>query len=88
MKDNEIMKLRSTKFFSSSWVHSFCFFVLEWAWVIWEVFSLPFELLPPLKWTGWGGGYGYVGGGGYEYGWGAEPPDEPPIGGGGYEYGG
>jgi hypothetical protein len=29
-----------------------------------------------------------VGRGGYEYGGGAIPPDEPPVGGGGYGYGG
>jgi hypothetical protein len=32
-------------------------------------------------------GYGYAGGGGYEYGEGSWPPDEPLARGGGYEYG-
>jgi hypothetical protein len=80
MKDNEIMKLRCTKFFTSPWVHSFHFFILEVAWVVWEIFSPPPELSPSLDRTGWGGGYGYAGGGGYVYGWGAGPPDEPPVG--------
>jgi hypothetical protein len=83
MKGNKIIKLRSTKFFSSPWVHSFLFFILKGAWAIWEVFSLPPELSPPPEWTGWGGGYGYVGGGWYGYGWGAGPPEESPIGRGG-----
>jgi hypothetical protein len=57
-------------------------------WVVWEVFSLPPELSPPPEWIGWGGRYGYARGGGYEYGWGAGPTNEPPARGGGYEYGG
>jgi hypothetical protein len=88
MNDNEIMKLRSTKFSLSSWVRSFLFFIIDRAWVVWEVFFPPPELSLPLEWTGWGGGYGYEKGGGYEYGEGAWPPDEPPARGGGYEYGG
>jgi hypothetical protein len=40
MKDNEMMKLRSIKFFSSPRVHSFLFFILDGAWVVWEVFPL------------------------------------------------
>jgi hypothetical protein len=87
MQDNEMMKLRSTSFSLSVGVHSFLFFILDRAWVVWEVLSPPPELSSPSDWTGWGGGYGYIGGGGYEYGWGAKPPDEPPVG-GGYEYGG
>jgi hypothetical protein len=83
-----MMKLRSIKFSSSPWFHSFHFFVLEGASVVWEIFSPPPELSPSPERTGWGGGYGYAGGGGYGYGWGEGPPDEPPVGGGGYEYGG
>jgi hypothetical protein len=82
-----MMKLRSTKFSLSPRVHSFLFFILDGAWVVWEVFSLPPELSPPPEWTGWGGGYEYAGGRGYEYGEGAGPPHEPPAGGGGYGYG-
>jgi hypothetical protein len=44
-------------------------------------------LSPPREWTGWGGGYGFDGGGEYEHGGGAWPPDEALTGGGGYEYG-
>jgi hypothetical protein len=80
--------MQSTEFSSSSRVHIFLFFILDGAWVIWEVFSPPPKLSPPPEWTGWGGGYRYTGGVGYEYGRGAWPPDEPPIEGGGYEYGG
>jgi hypothetical protein len=86
MNDNEMMKLKSTKFFSSSRAHLFLFFVPDGAWVVWELLSPPLELSPPPEWTGWGGGYGYARGGGYEYGWEAGPLDEPPTR-GGYEYG-
>jgi hypothetical protein len=83
-----MIKLRSTNFFSSLWVHSFHFFILVGAWVVWEVFSPPLELSPSPEWIGWGEGYVYPGGGGYEYDGGAWPPDEPPTWVGGYEYGG
>jgi hypothetical protein len=87
MKDDEMIKLRSTKFFSSPQVHSFLFFVLDEDWVVWEVFSPPPELSSPPEWTCWGGGYGYTRGGGYEYVEGAWPSDELLAGGGVYEYG-
>jgi hypothetical protein len=77
MKDNEIIKLRSTEFSSLLWVHSFLFFILDGAWVVWEVFSPSPELSPPLEWTCWGGGYGYIRGGGYGYGGGVWLTDEP-----------
>jgi hypothetical protein len=80
MKNNEMMKLRSIKFSSSPRVHLFLFFILDGAWVVWDVFSPPSELSPPLEWACWGGGYGYAGGGGYEYAGGAGLPDEPPAG--------
>jgi hypothetical protein len=86
MKDDEMIKLRSIKVYSSSRVHSFLFFIIDGAWVVWEVLSPSPELSPPPEWTDWGGGYGYVRGGGCEYDWAAGPPDEPPTGGGGYEY--
>jgi hypothetical protein len=88
MNDTEIMKLKSTKFFSLLLVHSFHFFILKGAWVVWEVFSPPPELSPPPEWTGWGRGYGYTGDGGYRYDWRVGPLDEPPVEEGGYEYGG
>jgi hypothetical protein len=83
-----MMKLRSTKFFLLLWVYLFLFFILNRAWVVWEVLSPPPKLSPPPEWTGWGGGYGYDGCGVYEYDGVAWPPDETPAGGGGYEYGG
>jgi hypothetical protein len=88
MQDNEMMKLRSTNFPSSTGVHSFLFFILDGVWVISEVLSPPLELSSPPEWACWGGGYEYIEGGWYEYGWGVGPPDEPPVGEGGYEYGG
>jgi hypothetical protein len=80
MNDNEMLKLRSTKFSSSPQVHSFLFFVLEEAWVVWEVFSPSPKLSPPPEWIGWGGGYEYARDRGYWYDWGAGSPDDPPAG--------
>jgi hypothetical protein len=49
MNDNEMMKLKSTKFSSSLRVHSFLLFILMRASVVWEVFSPPLKLSPPPK---------------------------------------